>query len=151
MPPLKVYHGDCACWAPSWGNSRAPCSFLPDLKCSSYGSGFQSAFSQICISHAFPEKQNQWGGTLEEEREGEMNWFPGKELAYMVVEVSKSEICRAGNSGRTGRCSVEEEFLLFQGNLRVLLLRPFTDWMRTSQIVEDNHYSQMAVEVNPPL
>lgn len=67
----------------------------------------------------------------------------------MVVEVSKSEICRAGNSGWTGRCSVEEEFLLFQGNLRVLLLRPFTDWMRTSQIVEDNHYSQMAVEVNP--
>lgn len=60
-----------------------------------------------------------------------------EEGAYMIVGVSKSEICRAGNSGQSWRCSVEEEFL-FQGNLRVLLLRPFTDWMRTLQIVDDN-------------
>ena len=52
--------------------------------------------------------------------------------------VSKSEICWAGGSGRSWCCSAKEEFLFCRETIDFWLLRPFTDCMKPTQIIEDN-------------
>ena len=60
-------------------------------------------------------------------------------FTHAVVVAGKSEIHKAGqqpeNSGKSRRCSLEENFFFFR-HPQSLLLGPSTDWLRPTHITE---------------
>lgn len=70
-----------------------------------------------------------------------------KELAHSIVDTDKSEICRVGwklgNSSRSWCCSFDSKGSLKAETLPLLRtsafsLRPSTEWMRPTHIIEGN-------------